>query len=57
MLLAFLRAWRFFERMGEALLGEFDTARNQPLLVVFFGREDWDDVIFGVGLVALVKKN
>lgn len=53
MLLALLRAGGFLERVGEALLGEFDTSCYEALFVGLFRGENGDDVVFGVGLVAL----
>jgi hypothetical protein len=52
-LLALLRTGGFLERMGEALLGEFGAAGLKALFIRFFRGKNRDDIVFGVGLVAL----
>lgn len=41
--------------MCKALFCELLAALDQPLLIGFFGRKDDDDIVFGVGLVALIE--
>ena len=53
-LLALLGSWGFLERMGQALVGEFLASGDKTLLVGALGWENGDNVVFGVGLVALL---
>lgn len=53
-LLALLGSRGFLERMGQALVGEFLASSDKTLLVGALGWEDGDNVVFGVGLVALL---
>lgn len=39
--------------MRETLLGEFEAARDETLFICVLRREDGDDVVFGVGFIAL----
>lgn len=55
MLLALLRAGCFLQRMGETLLSKLRTTGNKALLILIFGRQDHDNVVFSVRFVALVK--
>ena len=41
--------------MGQALFREVLSASDESLLIFFFGRKDGDDVVFGVGFVALIS--
>lgn len=41
--------------MCKALFCELLAALNEPLLIGFFGRKDDDDIVFGVGFVALTE--
>lgn len=52
-LLTFLRPRGFLERMRETLLGEFESARDKTLFICILRRENGDDVVFGVGFIAL----
>lgn len=56
MLLALLGAGRFLEGMCEALLCESGAAGDKAFFVGFFRGKNGDDVVFGVGLVALLNE-
>lgn len=53
MLLAFLRAGCFLQRMREPLFAEFHAPCHLSLFVGVFGGEDDDDVVLRVWLGAL----
>lgn len=56
MLLALLGAGSFLEGMCEALLCESRAAGDKAFFVGFFRGENGDDVVFGVGLIALMNE-
>jgi len=39
--------------VSKALLGKLLGARNETLFIFFFGGQDWNDILFGVGFIAL----
>lgn len=57
MLLALLGPGCLLEGMRESLFRQLLASSNEPLLVGFLHGEDWDDVVFGVGLVALPEES
>jgi hypothetical protein len=55
MLLALFRPGGFLEGVGETLLSELGAPGHEALFIGFFRWENWDDIVLGVGLVALEK--